>query len=608
MANLEDLVHGAFASVDLATWQERVAAESGGRPASALAGTTTEGLVVEPLYAAGGEAVPAPGVPPFVRGPLAGRRRILRLASISSASEVSALDADAADGFDFLINGGSEELDLQLVLAACSGARPRSLLLDGHGWIGPRAIACLEQWRASGGDTRDLEVAIAGDALSAFARHGVAVDSEAQLVELIEAHAGWAEVHAPRIRTAIVSTHAYHEAGAGEAQELGLGLAAGVWHLRALMAGGLSLERALGHVGFSVAVGSDVFTEVAKMRALRWTWARVASAIEGAPVRAPWIHAETSLRTLSKRDPWTNMLRGTNQTIAAILGGVDAVTTRAFDEAVGSSNAVGARLARNTATILLEESHLADVVDPVGGSYYVEALTESLARAAWQTFQAIEAAGGLYQALEKGVVAAAIEPVAAARATQIATRKQGILGVSEYANLSEAKLLGSPRLHQVVPASPPPSKSALPLRRDAEPYEALRDRVESMAFRPEVGLMCLGAVAEYTARANFAENFFATAGIGVTVQVAPDSGWIPIPGATIPRLACLAGADAAYAGQAEALARALKKAGVEEVWLAGRGGDHEAAYRAAGIDRFIHLGCDVLAAVTAAVACFGVKS
>ena len=255
------------------------------------------------------------------------------------------------------------------------------------------------------------------------------------------------------------------------------------------------------------------------------------------------------------------------------------MTPTAFDEALGPASALGRRVARNTGLVLREESALGRVKDAPGGSYYFDSLTDALAREGWKRFQGIEREGGIEKALVSGGLRARIESAWSEWLGRIATRKVGVLGVSEFGNLDE-KL---PRPAQKREA-PPHDATALPMHRDAEPFEALRLRADASPRRPEALLVALGPLAESRARVGFAINFFGAGGIrareGAPAEVA---------------IACLCGSDERYAAEAVDQARALKAAGCRRVLLAGRPGALEAALREAGVDGFLYAGCDAVA-------------
>jgi len=301
-----------------------------------------------------------------------------------------------------------------------------------------------------------------------------------------------------------------------------------------------------------------------------------------------WLHAETSRRALTTRDPWVNMLRVTTQTFAAAVGGADSIASLPFDEALGVPDALGRRIARNTSIVLAEESAIGEVIDPAGGSHAVEALTQELARAAWAELQALEASGGP----SAPAVSAALEASWHALRADLVRRKVAITGVSEFPDPAEAAVVRAP--HALT--------TDTTAHRDAEPFEALRARAERLDPRPHVYLATLGSLAEHGPREGFARGYFGVAGLAATTDPGAASS------ADLPALAarahasgapvvCIAGTDERYATDAAALARLLATppagARAPRVYLAGRPGPTEAALREAGIHDFIFLGSDV---------------
>jgi methylmalonyl-CoA mutase len=386
----------------------------------------------------------------------------------------------------------------------------------------------------------------------------------------------------PGATSVMVSSLPYHDAGADAADELAFTLATGVRYLDALLDAGLSIEQAAAQLAVQVAVGCDTFIELCKLRALRVCWHKLLAASGvGEPPRL-LVHAVCSFRTLTVRDPWVNMLRVTTQVFAAVLGGANLITPNAFDQAFGSPSAQGRRVARNTGLVLREESALGRVIDPAAGSYYFDTLTDALARQAWQRFAAIEREGGITAALLSGRLKARLEAVWHERLDRIAKRKIPILGVSEFAHLQET--LPRPAPDCAARAT----EGALPVHRDAAAFERLRARSEAMARPLKVLLIPLGSFAESRPRVGFAVGFFAAGGL-VTRESESDE---------TADIACLCGTDERYAAEAEARARALKAAGCARVLLAGRPKALENALRKAGVDGFIHVGCDVVATLS----------
>jgi methylmalonyl-CoA mutase len=399
----------------------------------------------------------------------------------------------------------------------------------------------------------------------------------------------------------------YHDAGASAEQELGLALSTALAYLRQLADSGLTASQAAGQLEFRYAAGADQFLTIAKLRAARRLWSRVAEVCGVDPGAAGQRqHAVTSAVMMTARDPWVNMLRTTIAGLSAALGGADAITVLPFDSALGLPDQFARRIARNTQAILHDESSLARVIDPAGGSWYAEQLTDQLARGAWDWFQRIERAGGQQAALGSGLIAGAIAQNWAERSVDLAHRREPITGVSEFPNLGERPVLRDP--------APTPPGGGLPRVRRAEAFEALRARSDAVlaatGARPAMLLATLGPRAVHTARSSFAANLFQAGGIETPLSEAAGGSKTENPDvqdlaqaftSSGAQAACICSSDALYAEYGEAAAAALKTAGARHVVLAGRPGDRLEAYQRAGVDDFVYLGCDAVAALTAAL-------
>jgi methylmalonyl-CoA mutase len=361
-------------------------------------------------------------------------------------------------------------------------------------------------------------------------------------------------------RALAVDGTAVHDLGASDVQELGYVLALGAHYLRALDRAGVGVDEAAGLVEFRLAASDEQFLTIAKLRAVRRLWARMLE-LSGASEdhRSLTLHAVTSRPMMTKYDPWVNMLRTCVAAFAAGVGGADSVTVLPFDARLGLPDAFARRIARNTSTLLVEESHVAKVADPAGGAFAVEKLTDDLAVAGWEELGRIESAGGLLEAIEDGSLRSRIDEVVAKRDRQVATRQRPITGLTEF-----------PHLHETLPERAPYAEGALPVRPYGEPFEALRDEpAEDRVF-----LATMGTIAAHTARASFATNLFAAGGIDVVNTgrhddvdavvrdyAGPDGGQSVV---------CLVGTDKAYAAWGADLVMALRQAGASWVVLAGR--------------------------------------
>jgi methylmalonyl-CoA mutase len=369
-------------------------------------------------------------------------------------------------------------------------------------------------------------------------------------------------------RAMVVDATRYHDAGGSDAEELACSLATGVAYLRALTDAGLSLSEALAQLEFRYAASADQFATIAKLRAARALWARVARACGSEDVTQAQ-HAVTSAVMMAARDPWVNMLRTTLACFAAGVGGADAVTVLPFDHRLGLPDGFARRIARNTQSLLIDESSVARVADPAGGSWYVESRTADLARAAWAWFTEIEGAGGMAAALSSGLIADRIRSTWDARAENLAHRRDPLTGVSEFPNLGE----------KLPKRRPAPATAS---RHYGEAFERLRDRADAAEQRPTVYLATLGPPAAHNARVGFATNLFAAGGVAVTAG--PVDGFAA-SGTTV---ACLCGSDRSYAEEASGAALTLASGGARQVWLAGKPGKYD------GVTGYLYSGCDAV--------------
>lgn len=370
--------------------------------------------------------------------------------------------------------------------------------------------------------------------------------------------------HGGGVRAITVDGPAFHNLGSSAAWELAGSIAAAVAYLRLLSDGGVATPDALRQISFRYAADDDQFMTIAKLRVARQLWARVAEVVGATDSGAARIHAVSSLPMMTQRDPWVNMLRTTLAAFAAGVGGADTVQVHPFDAAIpdgldGTSASFARRIARNTQLLLLEESHIGQVLDPAGGSWFVEDLTAQLAEQAWAHFQDIEARGGFVAA--RDYIAAQIAEVAARRSDDVAHRRTAITGVNEFPNLDEQPL--------------PQGSSVSSIARYAAGFEALRDRSDaflaSTGTRPKVLLLPLGPLAEHNIRTTFASNLLASGGIEAinpgTVEAAAVAAAVTDAGA--PTVAVLCGSDARYGAEASAAVAAAHAAGVRQVLLAG---------------------------------------
>ena len=454
---------------------------------------------------------------------------------------------------------------------------------------------------ALGGTAGKRMLALNLDPIGKLARYGTTIRPTVEALAGAIALAKTARAAEPNVRTILVDATVAHEAGASEAQELGVLASTLVAYLRAFELASVTPADALPQIGVHLATDTDIFLGTAKLRAARTLIARIGEACGAAEAAGKVrITAITSGRMMTRRDPWTNMLRTTAATAGAAFGGADQILVLPFSYALGASDAFARRIARNTQIVAQEECGLGRTIDPAGGSWYVEQTTAELAAKAWSIFQEIEAEGGIVAALTSGRIQDQIAAVADQRAKGIATGKFELTGVSAF------PLLGPDGVtvpQHSAAAAIPGLQSVRPLVpvRLAAAFEALRDKADAAAVKPAVFLASLGAIADHTGRSTWMKNVLASGGISC---VATDG--FETPEAAVAafktsgcKVAVMASSDALYAVQAEATARGLKAAGARKVALAGRPGDKEQAFKDAGVDRFIFAGQDMVATLSA---------
>ncbi|MFJ8170970.1 methylmalonyl-CoA mutase small subunit [Streptomyces sp. NPDC094473] len=572
----------------------------------ALSTALGDGLTVRPLYtSADTSADPGlPGFAPFTRGSRAtgnttdGWDVRQRHALTDPVRLNEAVLGDLENGVTslWLAVGGPGGVPVSGLARALEGVYLdlAPVVLDAGADPGPAVRELLGLYEARGIAKESARGSLGVDPLGQAARAGTEPEWESAV--------HWARLCSqeyPGLRALAVDALPYHEAGGSAAEELGLSLATGVACLRALTAAGLSVEEACAQLEFRYAATADQFLTIAKLRAARRLWARVAEVCGAPGAGAQRQHAVTSSVMMTRRDPWVNMLRTTLACLGAGVGGAESVTVLPFDHALGLPDAFARRIARNTSTILMEESHLARVTDPAGGSWYVERLTDELAAAAWAFFQEVERAGGQAAALGSGMVQERLAATWAARSRDLARRKEPVTGVSEFPALDERSVEREP-----VPDAP--SGGGLPRVRRDDAFEALRARSDAhlaaTGARPKVFLAALGPAAVHTARASFAANLFLSGGIRpvhdpVAVDASTAAAAFTASGA---RIACLCSSDTLYAEQADAVASALRTAGAEQIFLAGRPGEYT------GADVHVFAGCDVVAVLSSELDRMGV--
>lgn len=469
MADAHALV-ADFPPATEAAWRALAEKTLGDRPFASLESFTVERLPIAPLYgpaprpAAPGRAVSADRaweVATLAAHPDPARANAEILADLRGGAAGAVVRIDPAGRAGVAIGSADhlaralDEVILELAPVA----------LDA-GFLGPQAADWLSAAaKASPGALLRFHL----DPLSAYAEAGASPGPiEAHLISAANLAVRLAETY-PQAQLFLASGRVVHEAGGGEAQEAAFAASAAVAYAKAMVRAGLPMAEAFGRTTLGLSADADYFTTLAKLRAARSLWARIATACGAGPTAR--VEARSSHRMLTAKDAWTNMIRLTAAGFGAAVGGADTVVLGNFTDALGLPTEFARRQSRNTQLVLMEEAHIGRVADPAAGSGYVEALTEEIARAAWAEFQAVEAAGGIVAALNAGQVARLVETAIAARP------EPKIVGVTAFPPAKDAPVeveIAAPRpVAAPSPRLPGPDSACPPLKpmRIAEPFE-----------------------------------------------------------------------------------------------------------------------------------------
>ena len=453
----------------LADWATLAATETKGRD---LDWRTPEGITVKPLYtAADVRADPGlPGFAPFTRGVkatmYAGRPWTIRQYAGFSTAEASnafyrrnlaAGQKGLSVAFDLATHRGYDSDhprvagDVGKAGVAIDSVEDMKLLFDGipldrmsvsmtmNGAVIPCLAFYIVAAEEQGVAADKLEGTIQNDILKEFMVRNTYIYPPTPSMRIIADIIQYTAAHMPKYNSISISGYHMQEAGATQLQELAFTLADGMEYVRAAQAKGLHVDAFAPRLSFFFAIGMNFFMEVAKLRAARLLWARIMTNFGAEDPKSLMLrtHCQTSGVSLTERDPYNNVVRTTVEALAAVLGGTQSLHTNALDEAIALPTDFSARIARNTQLVLAEETGITRVVDPLGGSYYVEALTAELADKAWALIAEVEALGGMTKAVESGMPKLKIEEAAAAKQSAVDRGETVVVGVNKYAPASD---------------------------------------------------------------------------------------------------------------------------------------------------------------------------
>ncbi|MFC3226983.1 methylmalonyl-CoA mutase [Marinibaculum pumilum] len=452
-------------------WAELARQELKGKPLEALTWNTPEGIAIKPLYTAadleGLEASDSlPGFAPFmrgVRGTMYANRpwTIRQYAGFSTAEESNAFyrrnlaagQMGLSVAFDLATHRGYDSDhprvsgDVGMAGVAIDSVEDMKILFDGipldkmsvsmtmNGAVLPTLASYIVAAEEQGVSPEKLSGTIQNDILKEFMVRNTYIYPPGPSMRIVADIIGYTASHMPRFNSISISGYHMQEAGATAVQELAFTLADGREYVRAAMDAGLDVDAFAGRLSFFFAIGMNFFMEVAKLRAARLLWHRVMTETGAKKPGSKMLrtHCQTSGVSLTEQDPYNNVVRTAFEAMAAVLGGTQSLHTNALDEAIALPSEFSARIARNTQLILAEETGVTKVIDPLGGSYYVEALTHSLAEAAWALMEEVEGLGGMTKAVESGMPKLRIEEAAARRQARVDRGEDVVVGINRYA-------------------------------------------------------------------------------------------------------------------------------------------------------------------------------
>ena len=608
MRSLEKIKNQSFPFMSKDEWKEKAEKSLKGRTVESLQTATYEGIILKPLYSQEDEqAVPDyPGGTDYRRGihPLGYLTNEWKVAQRLTYQTLDELKEKLQQNFDkgqtaisFEVSKSlfEENETLETILGEYSHQHPFSINAKG---LHPKLLASLETIGEKKGTSDTIFGYIGSDPVALFAEEGSISEEffNEWMATIVQS-----SVKLPNLRTILINTSPYHNGGANAVQELGIALAEGIYYLEKLQEAGMELEDIFSKMIFQFSIGGHFFMEMAKLRAARILWNRVAE-VYGTKVNNQGMHisAETSRFTKTIQDPHVNLLRAGNEAFAAVIGGVQYLHVDPFNNLSGSTYA-SERIARNTQLLLKEEAQLKQVIDPAGGSWYVEQLTNELAEKSWEFFQQIEAHGGIIEGLKSNWLQKEIATVYDKRNKDCQTRKQSMIGTNVYANLDE----NVPNLKSQNKESYVLKKgnsfiniTAIPQRRLSESFEELRNKArsyeETAGYKPSVGMICLGELKEHKARLDFMKGFLAAGGVKAVESdsiVSFENARSFVSTLPVTKCFCICGTNEQYERVGHEILTSLRTEFPDRVfYLAGLPEkDKQSQWTAEGIKQFIHM-------------------
>lgn len=606
-ANKEKLF-GQFPPISTTEWKDKVIADLKGADFDKkLVWRTNEGFNVQPMYRAenivGLKTTDSlPGEYPYVRGTKCDNEWLIRQdIFVENPQEANRKALD-------LLNKGITSLGFQIGRDQITPESLASLLngIDAEK-VELNFISCIKNaskigeelssyFKKQGIDLQKVKGSICFDPFKRILKHGRDFPKYADMAEQVINSVS----EFPGYRVLMADAFMLNNAGSYITQELGFALAWGNEWLSVLTDKGLTVDKVANRIKFNFGISSNYFMEMAKFRAARMLWAKIVSAYKPNCDCASKIemHAQTSQFNMTIYDAHVNLLRSQTETMSAALAGVNSITVTPFDITYKQPDEFSERIARNQQLLLKEESHFNKIVDPAGGSYYIETLTASIAEEAWKLFLEVEDAGGFYAALRSGFVQNTVNAAAESRRTAIARRKEILLGTNQYPNIHETALdkivaetghsCGCHHHEECTPEMP-----ALHTVRGASDFEALRLATEKSGKRPKVFMLTIGNLAMRLARSQFSGNFFGCAGYEIIDNLGFDTVQAGVEAAIKAKadIVVLCSSDEEYATLAPEAYKLLEG---KAIFVVAGAPESMEDLKAQGITRFINVRSNVL--------------
>ena len=602
-----------FPPVSTEKWEEVINKDlKGADYEKKLVWKTIEGFKVKPYYRAedleGLEYLDSnPGQKPFTRGKHADNnvwevRQDIHIQDLKEANRI-ALDAveRGATALGFCAKGIKSLDDMATLFKGIYINAVSINFMCSEDYLSLLKLY-VEYAKQQGFNPADLQGSCGFDPFRYALKHGRFHRGEEGDFQMAKELVDYGHDNLPNFRVLTVHGSQLHNAGANIVQELGFSLAAANELVARLTDLGVKAHRVACRIELNVGIGSTYFMEMAKIRAARLLWSKIIEQYKPECDCAYnlYINATTSAWNQSLYDPYVNMLRSTTEAMSACIAGADSISVLPFDNAYKEADDFGYRIARNQQLLLKEESYLDKIADPAAGSYYIENLTDQIARGAWEHFLKVEECGGYCKALRAGLVQDEVEKTAQQRDLDIANRKTTILGTNQYPNLLEK--MGdkiAEEHHCCCNCEKGDEVRTLKPYRGAEAFEHLRLATEKAAHRPKVFLLTYGNLTMRKARAGFATNFFGVAGYEIIDNpgfATPEEGAKAAlqSGADI---VVLCSSDDEYAELTQPVCDFLKGK-VKSLVLAGFPKEMVDTYKGYGIDEFIHVKTNALECLT----------